>query len=95
MADLEERFLENIELQSRIWWKHIDVFSWEYGDYLKQFIEKINAFHPTTKLNVEWSKEEINFLDDTVRLRKRQLETDLYIKPTDPPHFLDAIYCHP
>ena len=26
MADLEERFLENIELQSRIWWKHIDMF---------------------------------------------------------------------
>ena len=71
------------------------IFSWEYGDSLKQFIEKINAFHPTAKLTVEWSKEEINFLDVTVRLRKRQLETDLYIKPTDPPQFLDSIYYHP
>ena len=35
-----------------------------------------------------------NFLDVNERLRNRQLETDLYIKPTDTHRFLDTS-CHP
>ena len=57
-------------------------FIWEHGeDSLKQFIETLNAYHPTIKFTAEWSKEEINFLDVNVRLRNGQLETDLHIKP--------------
>ena len=40
------------------------------------------------------SKKEINFLDVNVRLRNRQLETDLHIKPTDIHQFLDSTSCH-
>ena len=98
MVDLEERILENIELQPRIWWRYIDdIFCiWEHGeDSLKQFIETPNACHPTIKFTAEWSKEEINFLDVNVRLKNRQLETDLHIKPTDTHQFLDSTSCHP
>ena len=82
MADLQERILEDIELQPCIWWRYISVIYliWEHGeDSLKQFIEKFNACHPAIKFAAEWSKEEINFLDVNVRLRNRQLETDLHI----------------
>ena len=97
MADLQERILEDTEPQPHIWWRCIDIFFiWEHGkDSLKQFIETLNASHPTIKFMVEWSREEINFLDVNVRLRNRQLETDLHNKPTDTHQFLDSISCHP
>ena len=44
---------------------------------------------------MEWSKEEINFLDVKVRLRNRQLVTDLHIKPPNIHKFLDSTSCHP
>ena len=98
MADLEERILEDIQLQQRICRRYIDdiFFIWEHGeDSLKQFIETLNTCHPTIKFTAEWSKEEISFLDVNVRLRNRQLETDLHIKPTDTRQFLDSTSCHP
>ena len=98
MADLEEKNLQEIELQPSRWWRYIDdtFFIWEHGeDSLKQFIETFNAFHPTFKFRVELSREEINFLDGNVKLRNRQLESDLYIKPTDTHQFLDSTSCHP
>ena len=98
MADLEERFLQNIETKPRIWWRYIDdiFFIWEHGEEsLKEFIEKLNAFHPTIKFTAEWSREEINFLDVKVRLVNGVLETDLYVKPTDTHQFLDPTSCHP
>ena len=97
MADLEERILEDIEQQPHIWWRYIDdiFFIWEHGeDSLKQFIETLNACHPTIKFTAEWSKEDINFLDVNVRLKNRQLETDLHIKPTDIHQFLHSTSCH-
>ena len=97
MADLEERILEDIELQPRVWWRYIDdiFFIGENGeDFLKQFPVTPNAFHSTIKFRAEWSREVINFLDVNVRLKNRQLETDLY-KPTDTDLFLDSTFCHP
>ena len=98
MADLEERILKDIKLKPHIWWRYINdiFFIWEHGeDSLKQFIETLNTCHPTVKFTVEWSKEETNFLDVNVRLRNRQLETVLHIKPTDTNQFLDSTSCHP
>ena len=98
MADFEEWILKDIELQPRRWWRYIDdiFFIWELGeDSLKQFIETFNACHPTIKFTAEWSKEEINFLNVNVRLRNRQHETGLHIKPTDAHQFLDSKSCHP
>ena len=97
VADLQERILEDIELQPRIWWRSInDIFLiWEHGEeYLKQFIQTLNAFQSTIKFTAESSKEEISFSEVNVRLRNRQLKTDLHIKPTDT-QFLDSASCHP
>ena len=98
MVDLEERILKDTELKLRIWRRYINdiFFIWEHGkDSLKQFIEILNACHLTIKFTAEWSKEEINFLDVNVRLRNRQLETELHIKPTDTHQFLRSKSCHP
>ena len=38
------------------------------------FIGTHNAFHPTNKFTAEWSREEINFIDDNVGLRKGNLK---------------------
>ena len=97
VADLQERILEDIELQPRIWWRSVnDIFLiWEHGEeYLKQFIQTLNAFQSTIKFTAESSKEEISFSEVNVRLRNRQLKTDLHIKPTDT-QFLDSTSCHP
>ena len=56
---------------------------------LKQFIETLKALHSTIKLTVEWSREEINFLDAKVRLRLDNLKLTLQFKPTDTYYFLD------
>ena len=69
---------------------YLNIFIWEQGeDSLKQFIEPLNACHPTTTYTSEWSKEDINFLD--VRL----LESDLHIKSTDTHQFLYSTPFHP
>ena len=82
MADLEERILKDIELQLRIWYIDGIFFIWEHiEDSLKQFIETLNACHPTIKFTAEWSKEKINFLDFNIKLRNTKIETDLHIKP--------------
>ena len=94
MVDLEEKILEDIELQSCIWWRYIDdiFFIWEHGkDSLKPFIETLNVCHSTIKFTAEWSKEENNVLDVNIRLR---LETEIHIKPTDSNQFLDSTSCH-
>ena len=90
--------MKDIELQPRIWWRYIDdiFFIWEHReDSSKKFIERLNACQPTIQFTAEWSKEEINFLDVSVRLRNRQLETDLHIKLSDTHQFLDSTSCHP
>ena len=55
MVDLEERILEDIEMQSRIWWGYMSdiFFIWEHEE------------------DAEWSTEETKFFDVNVRLRNR------------------------
>ena len=60
MAGLEKRILEEIELQSRIWRRYINdiFFIWQHGeDSLTQFIETLNAYHPTIIFTAELSKK--------------------------------------
>ena len=52
-------------------------------------------FHSTIKITVEYSKEEVNFLDINIKLIDRKLKTDLFFKPIDTSQFLDPTSCHP
>ena len=51
--------------------------------------------HPTIKFTAEWPKTSINFLDVTLSLTERVIETDLYVKPTGSHQYLQSRWCHP
>ena len=54
-----------------IWWSHIDYIRLNQelaGESLKVFLKRVNWFQPTIKLNAEYSKEEVNFLDIKMKL---------------------------
>ena len=71
-------------------------FIWEHREEkLRNFVETLNEFHPTIKFTAERSQKSINFLDVTVSLIDDQIETDLYIKPTDSHQYLHSSLCHP
>ena len=99
MDSLETRFLESCDKKPTTWWRYIDdiFLVWEHGEKaLREFLEKLNSFHPTIKFTSEWSENNINFLD--VALSKKDdgtLVTDLYTKPTDTHQYLHSTSCHP
>ena len=70
-------------------------FNWEHGEEsLKIFIDQVNMFHPTIKFSAEYSKEEVNFLDLNIKIIDGELNTDLFVKPTNAHQFLDPTSSH-
>ena len=68
---------------------------WQHGEKeLGKFLEFLNCYHPTIKFTASYSQKEINFLDLSVRKKNNQLANDLYIKPIDTDHYLNASSCH-
>ena len=68
---------------------------WQHGEKeLEKFLEFLNCYHPTMKFTADYSREEIHFLDLSVRKTNNQLITDLYIKPTDTHRYLHGSSCH-
>ena len=58
MASLEEKFLETCVFKPWLWWRYIDdIFMiWQHGEEkLKEFLELLNAAHPTIKFTAEYS----------------------------------------
>lgn len=97
MASLEEKFLETCVFKPWLWWRYIDdIFMiWQHGEEkLKEFLELLNAAHPTIKFTAEYSDKKINFLDVQVIKEGDRLVTDLYTKPTDTHQYLHSTSCH-
>ena len=66
----------------------------EHGeDSLKQFIETLNACHPTIKFTFGMVKRRNKTFRYQCKTKRWQLETDLHIKPTDTLQFLDSRFC--
>ena len=71
MEALQEKILSKAKRKPSVLWRYVDdmFFSWGHGEEsLKEFINEINSFHPTIKFTVDWSKENVNFLDVEVTL---------------------------
>ena len=69
---------------------------WMHGlDELQKFNEVANKIHPNIKVELRWSKSQIEFLDTWVKLVDGHIETDLYVKPTDKHMYVDRKSCHP
>ena len=83
-----------------LWKRYIDdiLFLWRgTRKSLEQFTQHTNNLHPTIKLTFEISTDEINFLDTTIYVDKRnyRLCTTLYRKPTNKNLILHYTSKHP
>ena len=101
MCVLEELLIKNAPngLIPFEWIRFIDdIFAiWTHGlDALSEFFVYINQLHPTIKFEYTYSTESVNFLDTRIYINKhKQLESDLYIKPTDKTLLLHDHSFHP
>ena len=70
MGDLEEKLLKDYVKKPLSWWRYIDdIFMlWEHGEKeLEKFLEFLNCYHLTIKFTANYSREEINFSDVSVK----------------------------
>ena len=98
IAELEEKNLEKVDNKRCLCWRYIDdiFFIWEHGEEkLRNFVETLNEIHSTVKFTAEWSQKLMKFLDVTGSLIDGQIETDLYVKPTDGHQYPHSSSCHP
>jgi hypothetical protein len=108
LDNIEKRFLnefyESHGTKPLVWWRYLDdIFMiWTEGeDQLSKFIEALQNFTKTKNMStslqfeVNMSREEVTFLDTTIRLNNGCLTSDLYSKPTDSHFFLRRDSCHP
>ena len=98
MASLEQELLTWITERPHVWWRFIDdIFAiWQHGqEQLKKFLQEINSFHQTIRFTAETSRERVSFLDTTVIVDGRTIQTDLYTKPTDTHQYMSPDSCHP
>ena len=58
-------------------------------------VDWLNSLEPGLKFTYEWSNEEITFLDTKLVIEDGKLETDRFIKPTNPQMFLHHSSNHP
>ena len=82
---MEIRFHKNKQIQSWIWFRYSDdifIIWTASGNEHDHLFEWPNNFHCNLKFTHERSREEINFLDITVRVNQGEFITDLYCKPT-------------
>ena len=99
MGEIETKIMQQPNsILHNSWKRFIDdiFFIWSDSPHsLSLFQETMNAFHPKIKFTFESSETKVNYLDLTVKLQNRTLETELYCKPTDSHTFLPPSSCHP
>ena len=62
---------------------------------LQDFQEYANNIHENIKIQLRWSRNQVEFLDTLVKLDNGHIYTDLYVKPTDKQLYLRQDSCHP
>jgi hypothetical protein len=66
-------------------------------DQLKNLMSKINKLHHSIKFTCDYNitNKSTTYLDTTISLQNKELNTDLYRKPTDRVQYLLPNSCHP
>ena len=98
MTKFEEKYVYTYPLQPKLWKRSIDnIFMiWPHGmDSLIQFINHLNAVHPTIKFTSDLSDTDVSFLDLTIYIQQSQLHTKLYTNTTDRHMYLNYSSEHP
>ena len=79
--------LPRITEELLLYYRFIDdiFFIWTRAEQeLIRLMNELNLLHPTIKFDVQYSKENINFLDTTITITKENtLKTTIYSKQTD------------
>ena len=86
MAELEENFLQSVQLKPRLWKRFIDdiFIIWSHGEgKLKEFLDQLNVFYTSIKFTEEHSTFGIPFLDTFTYIEDNTLKTRVYHKPND------------
>ena len=61
----------------------------------QQFVQWMNTLWPGLTFTCDWSNKEIIFLDVKLIMEDGKLETDRFVKPTNPQLFLHYTSNHP
>ena len=61
---------------------------------LQDFQEYANNIHENTKIQLRWSRNQVEFLDTLVKLDNGHINTDLYVEPTDKQIYVRQDSCH-
>lgn len=74
-----------------------DVFTiWRKGESsLQLLLKKLNEFHNSIKFTMEYSQQEVHFLDTVIYIVDKRIHSKVYTKPTDKKQFLFFSSCHP
>ena len=99
MARLEEEIFSSTEFQPLLWLRCLgNIFYLWAGtiEKLKEFLEFLNAFHPSIKFTMDYSPYQINYLDVLITKDEsgKTLRTSSYAKPTDTRQYLHAQSCN-
>ena len=97
----QELFLddkENNNVEDRFWKRFIDdIIAVMHGtrEEAKVFVDWMNSLWTGIEFTFEWSDQELTYLDVNLIMRDGRLETDRYIKPTNPQLYLHHTSNHP
>ena len=97
MGDLEEQFLKDCSFKPLIWQRYIDdIFQlWQSGKgKLKESLDVLHCYHPSTKFTRRYSREQIDNLDVEIIKKDSRLLTDLFAKSPSTHQYLNTTFCH-
>ncbi len=97
MDDFEQRHVYTYKIPPLLWKRFIDdIFCIFQGteQELLEFIEFLNSKSPP-KFTYEYSRHSVNFLDTTIYVENRKIQTTLFVKETDSHSYLAFDSCHP
>ena len=77
MAGLDKKIFENTNFKPLSWPRYLDdifCICTERLERLQEFYQYLNSFYPTIKIRMEFSKEQINFLDVKISQKEGALQ---------------------
>ena len=98
MGQFERNHVYTYNKQPLVYLRYIDdiLMLWTHGETeLHRFTTHLNQAHPSIKFTVEFSREQIPFLDTLIKLHDGVITTDLHVKPTDTHNYLTYTSAHP
>ena len=103
-TEMISEYFKKTGLKPYVWYRYIDdvFFIWTYGpETLNDFLTYVQTYskekHMKSKITFEVNQSTVrtNFLDVTVEIKDKKLETTVYSKPTDAHLYLNSTSNHP